>query len=394
MTDGAVNRLRFFTLLCAATLLSLPCGAEEYFIIEDSSVIGRNFGYVSGTPANGLTRPGDLDFVVEVAPFMKNLELFDLKGTDSTLGQDVPGRTLIGFLLPTRFRYRPHEKVIFEVGAVLGHDFGDDRSLSIAEPLVRLAYQPLDEVFLIAGTIFPTHWMSDALLDDNHRLEANTEQGFQFRVNRLHWKNDTWINWRVREDEINPEEFELGHASRLELFDQTLWLDVEALWSHVGGQISESSRVEHNLATFLGGSIGVGDALAWAFIDELRVGGHFLWSHDKVRDQPNQTGTGWRVKGVIESRPLAPLLLRLNGQYFRGDDFLARRGDPLYSFEDYGQIGLNSVWTLPAGLRIEAGLSGLFNDGQFNHVYQVAFTWGYAFGFDFINPRPPLAEPK
>jgi hypothetical protein len=65
--------------------------------------------------------------------FLKNLELI---GFEEQTGID--GETFIGFFAPVRGRYRAHESLSFELGAVLGQNFGDDDELDIAEPLVRL----------------------------------------------------------------------------------------------------------------------------------------------------------------------------------------------------------------------------------------------------------------
>lgn len=221
-------------MLCS---LPGPGIAIEYSLIQDSTVIGRNFGYPNGTPEQGPTPVKEFDLVLETAIFLKNLEL---TGFDDQTG--IEGETFYGFLAPLRGRYRAHEKVTFELGAVLGKDFGDKDELNKAEPLVRLVYEPIDELFLVGGTIFQTHWIHDAILDDVIKYQINAEQGFQARVNFKVWKQDTWINWRIRESKFDPEEFEVGTSTRLCLLEQSLWLNGEGMWAHVGGQKTQSSR--------------------------------------------------------------------------------------------------------------------------------------------------------
>ena len=221
-------------ILVEATVL--PATAELYSHLEDSTVVGRNFGYESGTPEQGHPPVGTVEFVPELAVFMENIEKIDT----------VRGRTFIGFFTPTRFRYRASEIVTVELGALLGHDFGDDNELDIAEPILRLVAEPIDDVYLVGGTILPTHWIHDALLDDTQRLQGN-EQGFQVRVDRETLKLDTWVNWRIRETRIRPEEFEIGTAFQLrpdaKLLDG-LQIDGQVFWSHVGGQQNDTNRVE------------------------------------------------------------------------------------------------------------------------------------------------------
>jgi hypothetical protein len=194
-----MKRLCVGGLLGVCLFLSLAGSArsQEYSIIPDSTVIGRNFGYPSGTPIQGQTPVGEIDLVLETVVFFKNLEL---TGFDSST--NINGETFFGFLLPVRGRYRAHDQLTFEVGAVVGQDFGDEDALNIAEPLVRLVYEPTEGVFLIAGTILPTHWIHDAMLDDVQKFRINAEQGFQIRADVSWLKNDTWINWRVRESDI------------------------------------------------------------------------------------------------------------------------------------------------------------------------------------------------
>jgi len=82
--------------------------------------------------------------VTEVAIFLQNIEKL----------QDVPGRTFIGFLMPLRYRYREHEQVTFELGAVLGHDFSDDNELNTASPLVRMVWELVPFLYLIGARSF------------------------------------------------------------------------------------------------------------------------------------------------------------------------------------------------------------------------------------------------
>jgi len=95
-------------------LRAAPIRADASSMLEDSTVIGQNRGFPSGTPAQGHTPIGTVDLVTEVSMFLQNIEKL----------QDVPGRTFIGFLMPLRFRYRAHQQVTFELGAVLGQEFG------------------------------------------------------------------------------------------------------------------------------------------------------------------------------------------------------------------------------------------------------------------------------
>jgi hypothetical protein len=361
-----------------AGIFAFAAQAQEYSVIPDSTVLGQNYGYATGTPRpdladnpEGRTPPGRVDFVFETALFLKNLEI----------GGQVSGETFIGFLSPVRFRYRVHEQVTVEAGAVLGHNFGDDNELDVAEPLVRLVYEPITNLFIIGGTILPTHWIHDALFDDVQKFRGPTEQGAQIRADRVHWKNDLWLNWRERESDENPEEFEVGNST------QGRWGgfrgDAQFFAHHFGGQINSSGRVENRRAYYGGGSFGT-QGTRWAddlaLLEDLRVHGGYFYSTD---DTPQgEDGSGWEIGAYADIRAGDHGLIRPFASYFCGDDFHAFRGDVMYSnYDQYTQSGVNTVWRLPAGLRAEIGFTlQLTGDGKLNNTYQMSLVWGRGFG--------------
>ncbi|NQZ99289.1 MAG: hypothetical protein HRU01_22505 [Myxococcales bacterium] len=381
-TAGGCTALLGSVLACAGVAaLTGSASAELYSHLAESSVIGRDFGYPSGTPSQGHPPPGTLEFVPEVAVFMENIE---------KLGS-VPGRTFVGFLMPLRFRLRPAEQVTFELGALLGHDYGDDSQLNTAEPIVRLVAEPVDDLFLVGGTLLPTHWIHDALLDDVNRLQS-AEQGFQVRADRETLKLDGWLNWRVRETGVRAEEFEIALATQLRpdwaLLDG-LHIDGQVLWAHVGGQQNSSDRVEHNLSLMGGGTYGVPHPFAVDWLEEVRAGGHYFRVFDDTRQLPSTTGSGWEVAASIDTRPWERVGLRVHGSYFDGTAFVARRGDPLYSLDDYAQLGMTLLFDLPADLRLEGGVVLQLGEGQFNGSFLINLVFGRAFPIPVMKARNP-----
>lgn len=352
--------------------------AQEYSIIEDSTVIGQNYGFVSGTPGQDETPIGEFDFVLETAVFVKNLELIDLT---------IEGETLIGAIAPLRARYRASENVTFEIGAVLAQNFGDEDSLETIEPLIRVVAEPSDNIFVIAGTILPTHWSHQALFDDNNKFRDTTEQGFQFRVNNDVFKHDSWINWRVREGVFDAEEFEIGSASQLRLFEDALRLDLQGHWTHAGGQISLSPRVDNNFAIMAGGSYGTGPWYDFEMVEDARLGAHAFFSSDDTRFTNPEEGSGWEVDGELILAPSDTSKVRLHASYFDGSDYFSRRGDPLYNFEDYAQLGAAGLWRVGENVNLEVGAVAQQNDGTTNWTALINLTFGTAFTFDNVRPR-------
>lgn len=365
-------------LALAGLLAAGPAAGHEYSLVEDSTVLGRNRGYPDGTPLQGLTEVGAIDLVIEGATFIENLE---------ALGP-VPGETFIGFLLPLRFRYRPSEPVVVELGAVIGQNFGDSDSLDEADPLFRIGYEPWRDVFLVAGTIFPTHWIHDAILDDVQKFRQVTEQGFQVRVDREPLQQDAWLNWRERETDFDPEKFEMGNATELRLLGERLWLEYHFLWDHVGGQINQAGTVDHNLSHLGGASWGFPRPFGGEVLEEIRLGGRAFFSTDDPTTGTQKNGSGWEAHAGLELRPWPRVHLRLHGSHFDGSRFLARRGDPRYALAEYDQAGFNARVDVGGGLRLEAGGVYQRTAGDANFSFLVSFVWGQAFAADFLVPRP------
>ena len=155
---------------------------------------------------------------------------------------EIDGETLIEFILPFRFRSRAHKELAVELGAIIGHNFGDDDDIDIFEPLFRLGYEPVANICLIGGTIFPTHWIHDAIYDDVTKFRTNAEQGFPFRSDMKQLKEDLWRNWKVRENELDPEESVVDNSTQYRILDEALWFDGQSMWTHTGGQKNISPR--------------------------------------------------------------------------------------------------------------------------------------------------------
>jgi hypothetical protein len=346
--------------------------AGEFPIITDSTVIGQNFGYTSGTPETGMTDTGNLDLVFETTVFSKNLELFDL--------HPYEGLTYFGTLTPLRFRYRPHDQVTVEAGVLLGYDFGDGNELEEIEPIIRMVYEPVEDAFFIAGTILRTHAMHDAIYDDAIAFRENTEQGLQFRADLENFKEDLWINWRRSETSRRSEKFDIGNVTQLRFGG--FWIDGQFLWRHTGGQRNTENMVEHNVSYLLGGSYGFHPGIdfpALNILEEVRLGASYIYERDTPDDESDldkSTGSGYEARITFDIQPKKNINVHLFGSYFNGDHLIARAGDPLYSFDDYSQVGTNIYFTLPAGLRLEFGFAGQFVEDKFAHTGQIHISWG------------------
>ena len=275
--------------------------------------------------------------------------------------------------LPCDCAIAPTSRSGWEAGVVAGQNFGDDDELDIAEPLLRLVLELTDRVHLIGGTIFPTHAIHDALRDDVQIFREGVEQGAQIRVDRTHYKQDTWINWRVRESE-EAEEFEVGHVSQLRLCG--FRLDGQLFWSHVGGQKNDTSRVEDNFKLLGGGSYGI---TLGQWVPQVRAGVYYLYGSDDTRDTDLVTGSGIEGRLTVDIAPHDDFVVRLFASHFDGEDIVPRRGDPLYAFDNYTQVGSQILYEHPSGALLELGGLGQWSEGTFNTTYFLNIAWGRGF---------------
>ncbi len=363
-------------VLLAAMMVTGTAPAQEASIIAGSTLIGVNAGVPTGCPGQGFPEVGHLDLALETAVIFKNLELFSLPG--------ILGETHFLYLEAPRLRYRAADNLTVEVGALLGHNLGDDTPLDIHRPLLRLIHTAMPGVYVIAGTLFPTHWIHDGILDDVQKLRTEVEEGFQLRVDRVHYQEDTWLNWRVREGVVRAEEFEIASCQRLRVWGGRLQGEGQFMWSHAGGQISSSGRVEQDLMYLAGASLGSRGTAG------LRVGYNHLYSRNDSDRKPMTTGGGQEVWGFMELGLGPAVAARLAGSRFWGDGLESGRGDPLYGLDDYSQLGINLLLKpRGTGLGIEAGFVKQWTDEVRNLTYQLTMTWGRAFSLG----RPRLQAP-
>jgi len=364
MTITATRLIPVFLFLLVMT--ASPVRAEEYSAINGGTAMGSSYG----APKYGEV--GELSLITEMAFFFKTLEIFRL--------QHMEGETFTGYRLPLRLQYNPRHDLSLELGVVLGHDFGDDDRLNETAPLVRLVYEPSPGLFIIGGTLIPTHWIHDAFQDDVQKFRTDVEQGFQLRADQSWLKNDTWLNWRVREEVVEAEEFEIGLSNQFRLFNDMLRLDNQFMWTHAGGQVSSSGRIEQNLIFLAGLSVGTRKPLGWDLCEELRLGYAWLYSREENDHSGLVKGFGRAYTAHADFRVMQHFIIRTFGEIFEGRDFISTLGDPLYRLDKYNQLGTNLLFNVGADhLFIEVGFVNQWTDDVSNLTYQVSMVWGDGF---------------
>ena len=178
----AMRAALWMIILGAAVLLPANrLAADEFSIIRNSTVLGRNFGLppviefdrevlVDGAYFRQL-QTGDLSFIAELDFFAKNLEL--------TGSANIDGETFFGFVAPLRLNFLASDQVQIELGGYFGRNYGDDDSLDISEPLARAIYEPLPSMYGIVGSLIQSHWIHDGLWDDVFTFRDTQQTGLQ-----------------------------------------------------------------------------------------------------------------------------------------------------------------------------------------------------------------------
>ena len=355
---------------------AVPSLAQDESFTRNSSVLGQSYGLPGQMD---VIEDGQTDLVVETGVFFKNLELIGF--------EELDGRTFFGAIAPIRLRHALSDSVSVELGAVAGHDFGDDDALSDVDPLVRIVAKVGDDAAFIAGTLVSSHWAHQALFDDTNAFRDLTEQGLQVRVDRPRFKHDSWVNWRIEEGAIEAEEFEIGTTTRLGFLDDALRLDAQVLYTHAGGQISTSRRVDNDFAVLGGLSYGVAEPGGWARISDLRVGVNGLVNSRDRKGEEATSGSGFELYAQSDVDFSDRLFARFGVGHFEGDDFIAPRGDALYSFPSYTWGRGSWVWALTDDVAAEIGGTLQHADGQTNYTANINFTVNTAFLIDGISRR-------
>ena len=377
--------LCFFLTFLWTCLAPLFVSAFEYSSISESTVIGSNFNAPTGMGEEVSPPSGKLGVAIETVLFIKNLEISGLSD------EGIEGETLIQSLVPLRLFYQASERTRVELGAILGHLFGEEETIDTTAPLVRIVHEPASHLFLVAGTLYPTHPIHDAIIDDIRKFGVNddamvfhnqVEQGFQFRVDRKRFQEDLWINWKVREERNRRESFEAASVSIFKFFDEALWTAFQIRTVHIGGQNNDLDLgVDENRTMAAGLSWGTKNPFGLSRLSHIRLRADYLSSTDSTRPTPSENGEGVEVGLFAEFLLNEKVKLITHGSHYSGSDFYSLEGDPLYQLDNYSQVGLTSIFTLDKGLAIETGATGQITDDAFNFSMMVNFVWGHGFFF-------------
>ena len=143
------------------------------------------------------------------------------------------------------------------------------------------------------------------------------------------------------------------------------------------------NQITNSSTGMLGMSYGIGTQTEYG--NPLRIGVSYLASQFESRGLPTTNGHGIEYWAFSDIPITNEQTLRLFGKYFEGDNFFASRGDPLYQFDQYSQLGFDWVKSVNGDLDLEFGFVGQYADNTSMNTFQINLAWQS--GFRLVNTK-------
>ena len=269
------------------------------------------------------------------------------------------GYTLLGFLIQPSFVYSPVPVIKMSLGVQL-QSYAGAASINSPVLIFSTSFRLTRKTTLVLGTLdgCEKHRLDDPVFYRERMYTAQTESGLRLFSEDEHLFLDIWVNWEnfVFKNDTTREKFFIGvsfnYLSPGFLNGFSLEVPLQMVFRHLGGQIS--NYPEH-VETFYDGSVG----LKLNYDISGGRGGRLSLEYKQLRFQYISAHGEFSIKYGDAS------WIRLNyniGQfrfgtwYWRGHDFYAPEGNPIYSSVSERTPGLivpdRSVWTTSAGFTI------------------------------------------
>ncbi|MFW6043680.1 MAG: hypothetical protein ACOCPW_04930 [Marinilabiliaceae bacterium] len=298
------------------------------FLIFFSGVaiaVEAQYRYIPGHsyPTFREDRAHQLFFHVDNNNFIKNNEY----ETDF-----ASGHTLIGYGLQPELSYYAGDRFRLRAGVYLRQYSGLDHFSQVRPVLsAHLRLSPSVDVIMGALRGHVQHRLIEPLFDPERQYTRPVENGLQFLVERPWLWLDAWIDWEqfIRKGDSFPEWFTAGlsaePSSSLGSDQWRMKFPVNVLAVHRGGEISDYPEP---VQTSLNSAAGI--HLEKEFSGKVTKAG--LFGYGMTYRNLNDVGPGninrgdaWYIGGMAESRRLDYM-----AGYFRGNDFIALRGQKLF----------------------------------------------------------------
>ena len=321
-----------------------------------------------------------LDMRFSTTTFLLNLEKQGLEDNTFTngLGRDT---TLIGNLVNATLYRQLLPGLEAELGLFANMPFGHDTELSQIRPIVRLTYQPVEQITAVAGTLRTPHRdFHDAVFDNGNRFLRPIEQGAQMLVDSEFYRQDLFINWEQAFRGSATNRFDVGYAGQLKfgplhLNGQTHWVrNGQALF-----KLDRSFQAGDNLVVAAGPELVMEPSryfpsLPWW--NQLGVRFTYLTSYNQTDAGVEATrGRGYELHAWLDLAGWRPYLA-----FWKGRNFLSQQGDPEYRTSSFPEIGLAKTIRLGDRASIEFGaqarrIRAFFTEDGVNYQNRDTFKW-------------------
>jgi hypothetical protein len=297
------------------------------------------------------------------------------------------GRTLIGTDAFVVGEARTSERLAIRAGVFGLQSFGADRSLDQVRPVLSLVIGP-PKSRLILGTLETVrrsdgpgpdrtspHGLLPPMQIETLAFERPWEAGLQWLYTTPRLKHDAWLHWQRINHHDQREVFDTGYTARVRV-SRTIGVRADVFLVHEGGQLTSRGVVADSFSSAigvdLGGRAGVFDRVGF---EANVLASRFVPDRARPADSRSGLGTFLRVSAERSS-------WRGHAIVWRGDDFIAREGDPLYQsrfangigyrlLRDYSEVGLTRLFPLAERSWLEVSLRGHHVEQHYEYSFRI-----------------------
>ncbi len=312
--------------------------------------------------------------------FLLNLEKQGLEDNTFTngLGRDT---TLIGNLVNASIYKRLLPNLEAELGVFANMPFGHDHEVSQVRPIMRLTYQPTEEITGIVGTLHVPHQdFHNALFYRGNRFLRPIEQGAQMLVDSEFYRQDLFINWEQAFRGSATNRFDVGYAGQLKF--GPLHFNGQTHWVRNGQtlfKLDRSFQAGDNLVVAAGPELALEPNRFFRSLDWWRQIGirfTYLTSYNQTDAGAEATrGRGYELQAWLDLAGWRPYLA-----FWKGRNFISQQGDPEFRASNFPEVGLSKTVRLGDRASIEFGaqarrIRAFFTEDGITYQNRDTFKW-------------------
>lgn len=312
--------------------------------------------------------------------FALNLEKQGLEDNTFTngLGRDT---TLIGNLINASIYKRLLPSLEAELGLFANMPFGHDTEISQVRPILRLTYQPTEQIAAMVGTIHTPHRdFHDAVFDNGNRFLRPIEQGAQMLVDSEFYRQDLFINWEQPFRGSATNRFDVGYAGQVKF--GPLHFNGQAHWVRNGQalfKLDRSFQAGDNLVVAVGPELVLEpsrffrSAVWW---NQLGIRLTYLTSYNQPdAGSEASRGRGYEFHAWLDVAGWRPYI-----SFWKGRNFLSQQGDPEFRASNFPEFGFSRTVRLGDRASIEFGaqvrrIRAFFTEDSINYMTRDSFKW-------------------